>query len=44
MKSGEAIARIDRMICDLTQKYHEQTDLIESLKVIQSIINSLEEA
>lgn len=44
MRSGEVIARIDRMICDLTEKYRKQTDLVESLKAIQSIINSLEEA
>ena len=44
MASGEAIARIDHMICELTQLYQAQPALVARLEKIQSVINSLEEA
>ena len=42
MRSSEVIVRIDQMICDL--KYRKQTDLVEKLEEIKSVINSLEDA
>ena len=44
MRSGEVIARIDHMLCELTQTYQQQPALVARLQEIQSVINSLEEA
>lgn len=42
--TGQAISRIDAMIDSLAEQYTSNTELVERLTEIKTVINSLEEA
>lgn len=42
MQSNEAIARIDSMLRELSQRYKDNRDLVDGLEEIKSVIDGLE--
>lgn len=43
VRSSEAIGKIDQMIATLSEKYVDNTDLVEELDKIKKVIDSMEE-